>query len=72
MRRKGFYFSSEDERLLREIKGHYGCVSESQAIRLALRALAGRPLIGDAVLPDPGKPGRKPKPGESQRVLRDP
>jgi len=73
MRRKGFYFSAEDERLLGEIERRYGCVSESQAIRLALRALAGRPLIGEVALPAPGRPGPKPKrekPKVSNKVVK--
>ena len=61
MKRKGLYLDAQDEQLLAAIMAQYGCVSESQAVRLALRALMARPLYPPVELPPPGKPGPKPK-----------
>ena len=60
MKRKGLYLDAQDEQLLAAIMAQYGCVSESQAVRLALRSLAARPLFPPVKLPSPGKPGPKP------------
>ena len=61
MKRKGLYLDEQDEQLLATIMAQYGCVSESQAVRLALRALVARPLFLPIELPPPGKPGPKAK-----------
>ena len=58
-RRKGLYLDDEDQQLIEAIMRRYGCVSESQAIRLALRALVARPLLPDTPLPPAGTPGPK-------------
>lgn len=60
--RKGLYLDDEDQRLIEAIKQRYGCVSESQAVRLALRALVARPLLPSTPLPPAGKSGPKPTP----------
>jgi len=67
MRRKGLYLAKEDERMLAAIMRQYGCVSESQAARLALRALVSRPLLSTVELPPQGKPGPKSKNGKGKR-----
>jgi Arc/MetJ family transcription regulator len=59
MKRKGLYLDDQDAQLLTTIMAQYGCVSESQAVRLALRALVARPLFPPVELPAPGKPGPK-------------
>ena len=61
MQRKGLYLDDQDLQLIAAIMRRYGCVSESQAVRLALRALAARPLFPPVKLPSPGKPGPKGK-----------
>ena len=61
VKRKGLYLDDQDLQLIAAIMRQYGCVSESQAVRLALRALAARPLFPPVNLPPPGKPGPKPK-----------
>jgi len=70
MKRKGLYLDVQDEQLLATIMAQYGCVSESQAVRLALRALVARPLYPPVELPAPGKPGPKPKAKRATRKAR--
>jgi len=61
MIRKGLYLDDQDQQLITALMQRYGCASESQAVRLALRALAARPLFPPIKLPPPGKPGPQPK-----------
>jgi hypothetical protein len=70
MKRKGLYLDDQDAQLLTTIMAQYGCVSESQAVRLALRALVARPLFPPVELPTPGKPGPKPKAKRKARKAR--
>lgn len=51
----------EDMQAVATIKTRYGCESDSQAIRLAVRVLAASPMLTVA-LPQHLKPGRKPQP----------
>lgn len=67
VKRKGLYIDEQDEQLLATIMAKYGCVSESQAVRLALRALVARPLFPPIELPPRGKPGPKAKTKRSGR-----
>ncbi len=51
MKRKTFWLGPEDEVALEKIRMHYGCESDSQALRLALRVLADSPRL-DVILPE--------------------
>lgn len=59
MRRKSFWLDSSDEEALATIQQHYGCESESQALRLAIRALARNPKLALTLPPTP-KHAKKP------------
>lgn len=51
----------EDTQAIATIKARYGCESDSQAIRLAVRVLAASPML-TVPLPAHLKPGRKKAP----------
>lgn len=53
MRRKSFWLDASDEEALGTIRQQYGCESESQALRLAIRALARNPKLALTLPPTP-------------------
>ena len=59
MKRKTFWLDTSDEEGLATIRQQYGCESESQALRLAIRALARNPKLALTLPPTP-KHARKP------------
>lgn len=59
MKRKTFWVAPEDEQALSIIQQRYGCESESQALRLAVRVLASSPML-QVDVPPPPKHARKP------------
>lgn len=64
MKRKSFWLDTEDEQALSIIQRRYGCESESQALRLAVRVLAASPML-EVRLPSTPKHAR-PSPKEGQ------
>lgn len=60
MKQRMFWLGPEEDEALRIISARYGCESESQALRLALRVLAASPIL-TVSLPPPPKHARKPK-----------
>jgi len=57
MLRKCLYITEEDQAALADICDEYGCVSESQAMRFALRALRSRST--DIPLPELSRYARR-------------
>lgn len=53
MKRKTFWVAPEDEQALSVIQQRYGCESESQALRLAVRVLANSPMLAFPLPPTP-------------------
>ena len=53
MKRKTFWVAPEDEAALVLIQQRYGCESESQALRLAVRVLANSPMLALTLPPTP-------------------
>jgi hypothetical protein len=53
MKRKTFWVAPEDEQALETIQQRYGCESESQALRLAVRVLANSPMLALTLPPTP-------------------
>jgi hypothetical protein len=63
-KRKSFWLDATDEEALASIRHQYGCESESQALRLAIRALARHPKLALTLPPTPKhakKPGKEPE-----------
>jgi hypothetical protein len=58
MKRKTFWVAEEDEQALTVLRERYGCESDSQALRLALRVLAQAQRL-DVVLPERPKHARR-------------
>lgn len=65
MKRKTFWLDSEDEAALAVLSRRYGCESESQALRLAIRVLAASPMLEVRLPPTPKH--ARPSPKEGQR-----
>ena len=61
MKRKSFWLDASDEEALAAIRQQYGCESESQALRLAIRALARNPKLALTLPPTPKHASRREK-----------
>jgi hypothetical protein len=58
MKRKSYWVDNEDEAAIAQLKERYGCESDSQVIRFALRVLANSPMLAVS-LPDRPKHARR-------------
>ncbi len=69
MKRKSVWLGKADEEAIRVIKDRYGCESESQAMRLALRTLAASPPLQIQLPPKPKH--ARPSPKDDENTLRE-
>lgn len=60
MKRRTYLMSYQDIAALQVIKERYGCESDTQALRMAIQALADSRRI-NIEMPEPRKRGPKPK-----------
>lgn len=61
MKRKSYWIDEEDEAAIAQLKERYGCESDSQVVRFALRVLANSPMLTVALPPRPTHARRSPK-----------
>lgn len=71
MKKRGFWLSSEDELAIAMIVDRYACVTDVQAVRLALKLVSESPTL-PVQLPAPPKHSRRsPKLQKSAAESRD-
>jgi hypothetical protein len=70
MRRRAYWLGKEDEQAIVVIRQRYGCASDSQALRMALRSLAESKRLDFITIPSPPKHARSSPKQERSRKSR--